>query len=100
MARKSRDLAPEEIRYRLNRKGLTFADIERQHGLKSGIARMTSRHPHIAGEQAIAAALGLAPHQIWPSRFDPETGVRLTPQPVENYRDRPRLRTSQKRKAA
>lgn len=84
----------------LNRKGLTFADVDRTHGLKQGIACITTRHPHEAGEKAIADALGLDPSQIWPSRFNPQTGARFRPQPMENYRDRGRLRTSQKAKAA
>jgi lambda repressor-like predicted transcriptional regulator len=100
MARKPRDRAPEQIRYLLNRKGLTFADVDRMFGLKSGTARSTTRHPHLEGELAIGEALDLRPSQLWPSRFDPKTGARLKPQPACNYRDRPRLRTSQKREAA
>ncbi|MBP5857254.1 helix-turn-helix domain-containing protein [Marivibrio halodurans] len=100
MARVRADKSPEEVRYLLNRKGLTFADVDRLHGLKSGIARQTARHPHVHGEQALAEAVGLTPQQLWPSRYDARTGERLKPQPSENYKDRPRLRHCQKRRAA
>jgi len=100
MARKPKGWSWADIKHQLTLRGLTFADVDRDHDLISGTARSTVRHPHLAGEQAIAATLGIAAHQIWPSRFDPKTGVRLTPQPTSNYTDRPRLRASQKRKAA
>lgn len=88
------------VRFKLNEKGLTFADIDRAAGLRTGIACLTARRPHPAGEKAIAEALGLDPIEIWPSRFDPRTGARLSPQPLANYRDWQRLRTGQKAKAA
>lgn len=84
----------------LNRKGLTFADVDRMFGLKEGVARKAARHPYLDGELAIAEALSLSPRQLWPSRFDPKTGQRLKPQPMKNYTDQPRLRTSQKQRAA
>ena len=106
MARRTRnkarnaDKSPEEVRYLLNRKGLTFADIDRMYGLKEGVARKTTRHPYFDGELALAEALSLSPRQIWPSRYDPRSGERLKPQPAENYTDRPVLRHCQKRSAA
>lgn len=84
----------------LNQKGLTFAHIDRAQGFRAGISCLTCRRPCAAAEQAIADALGLDPREIWPSRFDPRTGARLSPQPMQNYRDRYRLGTSQKAKAA
>lgn len=86
------DKTPEEIRYLVNRKGLTFADVDRMHGLVSGYARIAARKPLVAGEQAIANVLGMSPRQLWPSRFNPATGERLKPQPREHYKDRPRFR--------
>lgn len=100
MARARADTAPEEIRFLLNRKGLTFADVDRAYGLKEGTARKASRAPHFDGELAIAEMLGLSPRQVWPSRFSAQTGARLKPQPVANYTNPPRLHTSQKQKAA
>lgn len=101
MARQSRaDKRPEEVRYLLNSKGLTYADVDRMFGLTDGTARTTVRHPHIQGELAIAEALSLSPRQLWPSRYNTHTGERLQPQPAENYKARPRLRHCQKREAA
>lgn len=99
MARRA-DESPEKIRFLLNRKGLTFADVDRLAGLKDGVSRKAARHPYVAGEKAIASALAVSPQQLWPSRYDPKTGKRLKPQPARNYTDLPRLRTSQKRSAA
>jgi len=98
--RRVADKAPEEIRYLLNRKGLTFADADRMYGLKRGIARAAARCPHINGELAIAELLGVSPRQLWPSRYDPRTGERLSPQPAEHYSDRPKFRQQRPAEAA
>jgi Ner family transcriptional regulator len=100
MAFRTKDRAPHWVRFMLNQKGKTFADIDRAEGFRAGIACLACRRPSAAAETAIATALGLDPREIWPSRFDPRTGRRLSPQPMQNYRDRQRLRTSQKAKAA
>ena len=100
MPRQRSDKSPEEIRFLLNRKGLTFADIDRMFGLAEGIARNASRRPYLDGELAIAEALSLSPRQIWPSRYSPETGERLRPQPAANYTVPPRFGASQKGEAA
>lgn len=99
MTQPSEDLPPETIRYLLNRAGLTFADIDRASGLAEGTCRKASRYPVLAGELAIAEALGRSPREIWPSRYD-GAGVRLSPQPRANYAPAPRLRTSQNRRVA
>lgn len=93
------DVSPETIRYRLNRKGLTFADVDRAYGLPEGSARRAARQPHIDGELAIAEMLSLSPRELWPSRFD-VTGVRFRPQPSANYTDPPRLSHRQKQRVA
>lgn len=93
------DATPEAIRYLLAKIGWTFADVDRAYGLTSHTARKASRYPHIAGELALAEALGKSPRELWPSRFT-ESGERLQPQPAENYRPAPRFRQRSKRKAA
>lgn len=98
MARK-RDKRPEEIRYLLNLKGKTFADVDRSAALRDGTSRDTTRHPHEEGEKAIAEALACEAKDLWPSRYD-ANGERLKPQPSENYTQRPRLRHCQKEVAA
>lgn len=97
--RRSPDKDPIEIRYLLNQAGLTFADVDRKHGLKSGIARQTARYPHREGEIAIARVLKVEPLDLWPSRYRAD-GQRLRPQPAANYRNPPRFKKSQKGLAA
>lgn len=98
--RRAADKAPEEIRFLLNRKGLTFADVDRKFGLPRGTSRNTPRYPHLNGELAIAECLGMSPREIWPSRYDPSTGERLKPQPGTHYTDRPKFRQQHQEKVA
>jgi lambda repressor-like predicted transcriptional regulator len=99
MAR-SADKRPEEIRYMLNLKGMTFASVDRKCELASGTARTASRIPSIEGEWALAYVLKMPASEIWPSRYDSVTGNRLKPQPAANYTDFPRLGHGQKGEAA
>jgi lambda repressor-like predicted transcriptional regulator len=92
------DLPPETIRHLLNRKGLTYAALDRAGNLAEGSCRKASFYPMFAGEMAIAEALRLSPRQIWPSRYG-DNGQRLQPQPSHNYKTEPRLVASQKRSA-
>lgn len=103
-----KDLSPAEIQYRLTLVETpddgfwTFAKVDRHHDLKPGTARKAARSALFDGEIAIAAALQLAPHQIWPSRYDKD-GSRLKPQPPENYENYnaiPDIRKCLKNKAA
>lgn len=80
-------------------RGLTFADIDRAYELPEGTARSVWRHPHAAGEAAVAAALACEPHELWPERYG-AGGQRLEPQPRENYRRPPSMRQRQNRRAA
>ena len=89
------DMNPVEIRFLLNRLGMTFADVDRKHGLISGTARKAARYPLADGETALALTLSMSPRALWPSRYTPD-GVRLKPQPTSNYIDYPRLHASQK----
>lgn len=100
MRRSRPDKSPVEIRYLLNRKGMTFADVDRTYGLPAGTCRRAARAPHPDGELAIAEVLSVSPRQLWPFRFDPETRLRLKPQPIANYRHPFRLRDSQNGEAA
>jgi len=64
---------------------LTAAKIDELYLLPRGTAGNAIHEPHVAGERAIAAALGTRPHLLWPSRYFAD-GRRKTPQPSENYR--------------
>lgn len=95
MPRRRADMLPAEIRYALNRKGKTFADVDRAYSLKEGTARRAARQPHAEGEAALAETLGRPACRIWPSRYD-AAGTRLKPQPIAHYTNPPTIRASQK----
>jgi len=64
---------------------LTLAKIDEAYKLPPGTAGNAVHEPHLAGERAIAAALGTRPHLLWFSRYFAD-GTRMSPQPSENYR--------------
>lgn len=94
------DISPAEIRYRLNLKGLTYADVDRAYGLVDGTARRAARQPHFGGEMALAEMLSCSPRDLWPSRFGSVGDNRLKPQPPQNYTNPPRMMHRQKGAAA
>ncbi|ANH04636.1 helix-turn-helix domain-containing protein [Shinella sp. HZN7] len=73
------------IRDLLARKELTLAQIDEDYHLPRGTAGNAVHEPHLAGERAIAAALGRRPEHLWFSRYHAD-GTRKSPQPAENYR--------------
>ena len=62
--------------------GISFAMIDKENGFSEGYARHTLRTPNPKGERAIAAALFMFPHHLWPSRYLP-SGKRREPQNYE-----------------
>ncbi len=90
------NMKPSEILYRLRELRTSYAEIDRTYGLAKDTAVNTARRPHPDGELALAEVLGLSPRQIWPSRYDASPGMRLSPQPLENYRTQPILAQRQK----
>lgn len=88
-----------KIKEALYLRGLTFADIDRAYGLPEATARQTLRHPHAAGEAAVAAALACEPQELWPERYS-ASGQRHEPQPRENYRRPPTFEQRRKNEAA
>lgn len=73
------------IRNLLTLKKLTLSKIDQDYQLPRGTAGNAVHEPHLAGERAIAAALGTRPHFLWPTRYF-ANGRRKSPQPAENYR--------------
>ncbi|GKX57483.1 transcriptional regulator [Leminorella grimontii] len=64
-----KDWHPADIVAGLKKKGTTLAAVSRQAGLASStLANALNRH-WPKGERLIAEALGIAPEQIWPSRY-------------------------------
>lgn len=95
----SRDVWPARIHYLLKCRGLSYADVDRQYGLKEGTACNAARKAHLPGELALADALNLSPRQLWPSRYDGRSGERLKPQPAHNYKGSPHKSHGQKWRA-
>jgi len=73
------------IKGKLIENKLTLSKIDEDYKLPAGTAGNTVHEPHLAGERAIAAALGTRPHLLWPSRYFAD-GQRKSPQPAESYR--------------
>ncbi|GAB4119827.1 MAG: hypothetical protein Kow00104_02510 [Rhodothalassiaceae bacterium] len=96
MARRQEDWHPADIRAALEKRGWSFAQVDRAQSLQEGTARKTAVYPHIRGEEAIARVLGLHPRFIWPRRYA-ANGERLRPQPAANYKPQPRLMSRQKK---
>lgn len=63
------DWHPADIIAGLRKRGTSLAALSRQSGLVSStLANALNRH-WPKGERLIAEALGVAPEQIWPSRY-------------------------------
>ena len=63
------DWHPADIIAGLRKKGTSLAEVSRRAGLASStLANALIRH-WPKGERLIAEALGIAPEQIWPSRY-------------------------------
>ncbi len=84
---KKRDWSAAKIKYELAKRGLTLYAASTQAGFSKRTCSLAIAEPHPKGELAVAKALGVAPHIIWPSRYN-DDGVRLKPQPNTNYRER------------
>lgn len=63
------DMHPADIRAAVNKKGFTLASVSRAADLPEHACRAALQGRSRKGEAAIAKVLGLAPEQIWPSRF-------------------------------
>lgn len=61
---------PADIQAAVAKKGGTFVGIARQHGLHATTPGQALRTPCYAGEQAVAAFLGVHAKEIWPARYD------------------------------
>ncbi len=75
------DWPTERIKQAIYAKGLSQAALARQAGLSEGAVRVAMISPHHPrAEAAVAELLGVAVHDIWPSRYFPDGRRRVTPQ--------------------
>jgi Ner family transcriptional regulator len=64
------DWHPADVLAALKKRGKTLSGLSRDHGYHATAAGKALKRPWPALEALIAAALDLAPEQIWPSRYD------------------------------
>lgn len=74
MAKKStpQDWHRADIKAALDKKGTSMAHLSREHGYSSGSLRIALRLPWPKAESIIAAAIGVPPQTIWPTRYHPD----------------------------
>ncbi|AWD10212.1 transcriptional regulator [Salmonella enterica] len=63
------DWHPADIIAGLRKKGTSLAAVSRRAGLASSTLTNALNRRWPKGERLIAEALGVAPEQIWPSRY-------------------------------
>lgn len=64
------DWHPADIQAALKKAGWSFARLSRANDYAVGCANNATRTPWPKMERLIAEAIGLAPQQIWPSRYN------------------------------
>lgn len=73
------DWHPAYTVYRLRLQGLSLRRLARLNGYAPGSATLVMRVAWPKIERLVARAIGVAPHEIWPSRYDsdgtPKSGL-------------------------
>ncbi|AUX73981.1 helix-turn-helix domain-containing protein [Erwinia pyrifoliae] len=75
--KKRRDMHPADILAAFKKRQTSLAALSRQAGLNSGTLANALKRPWPKGEFIIAAALGVHPSAIWPSRYYDSRGLLL-----------------------
>lgn len=65
----AQDWHREEIKCAIRLKGYSIAALSRANGLAGGTLANALIRPWPKGEQIIAHAIGIAPEEIWPTRY-------------------------------
>lgn len=63
---------PEDIKAAVRKTGITLSQLALDHGLSESACRVALIRPSLPGETAIAAQIGVAAHEIWPDRYEPD----------------------------
>lgn len=74
--KRARDWPRADIIAALHKRGLSLRQLAKIHGCGVSTLSMALRGPAAPSEDIIAAALGVSPATLWPSRFNPD-GTRL-----------------------
>lgn len=75
MSQQTSDWHKADIGAALKKRGTSFAALSRQHGLASSTLHNAIVRPWPKGEKIIANAIGVAPEEIWPSRYSKLNGL-------------------------
>ncbi|MFK8260530.1 helix-turn-helix domain-containing protein [Erwinia sp. AnSW2-5] len=67
--KKKTDMHPADIVAAIKKRQTSLAELSRKVGLSSGTLANALKRPWPKGEFIIAAALGMHPSEIWPSRY-------------------------------
>lgn len=72
--KKKTDMHPADIVAAIKKRQTSLAELSRKEGLCSGTLANALKRPWPKGEFIIAAALGMHPSEIWPSRYYDKRG--------------------------
>lgn len=75
--KKKTDMHPADIVAAMKKRQTSLAELSRRVGLSSGTLANALKRPWPKGEFIIAAALGMHPSEIWPSRYFDKRGKLL-----------------------
>lgn len=67
---KPQDWHPADIKAALEKAGCTLRQLSIEHGYAGGIVQKALTQAYPACETIIAAAIGITPQAIWPSRYN------------------------------
>jgi Ner family transcriptional regulator len=65
----NQDWHPADVLAALKKRGKSLSGVSLTHGYHATAAGKALKHPWPAVEALIAAAIGLPPEEIWPSRY-------------------------------
>lgn len=64
------DWHPADIVAALRKAGWTLRKLDQANGYRPNAVQHALRQPYPKAERIIARAIGVEPHEIWPSRYD------------------------------
>jgi lambda repressor-like predicted transcriptional regulator len=69
------DWHPENIKAEIHKRGLSFRALSLRAGYQKDSLKSVLRTPCKPYQQIVADALGVAPEEIWPSRYQTESYI-------------------------
>jgi Ner family transcriptional regulator len=92
------DWHPEDIKAAIRKRGTTLEALSLAHGYSRSAVRMALLRPSPAVQAIVARFLGVAPQELWPSRYEADGSPRRSNRAKGSGRQAPRHR--QKAEAA